>query len=179
MRDQLTGIGLFFCVLAHATAQNSTDNVFTKELPQSLEAEAHKAMALAFAIGDAAKICNKTYAAIGDELQNEVTNWRKRNAPYLRATTFVANEISDLQELQGGAKAKSDYLEQFIDRSKEDAQSKVLLQPAETGTSNSLTVTESACTGLATSLRDGNSDFARSPNLYPQLVSYMKRKGIL
>lgn len=170
---------LLYCLfIAAVHAQTASFDPFTDDLPQLLETDAATVMVRGMVHDFAGKLCGRLDNATGEEAQQEVAKWRKRNDAYFRGAASVLNEFSDQYHLIGGESAKQGYLQIILRATAKEANQRVMKQLNGANLDNNIVPPERACYGLAHLLHDGIADFERLPETTRALVPYMHRKGV-
>jgi hypothetical protein len=170
---------LISCLVAsQAHGQAESFNRFTDELPQLLETDATTVMTRGLMHDFAGKLCVRLGGVTGQEAQQEVAEWRKRNDPFFKAAASVLNEFGNRYLPVGGEPAKQGYFQMILRTTAKEANQRVMQQLNGANLDNNIVPPEKACSGLAHMLHDRVADFEPSPSITRALIPYMKKKGI-
>src|SRR6185295_12218778 len=122
--------------------------------------------------------CARLSNATGNETENEVAAWQKRNDAFFRAATSVLTEIGNRYLPNGGEDARQGYFHMILRATAKEANQRVMQQLNGANLDNGVVPPERACAGLTRLLRDGVADFERTPDITRALVPFMQRKDI-
>ena len=168
------------CLAVFATAadsQSPTFNRFTADLPQLLETDAATVMTRGLTHDFAKKLCARVGGSVAQQVEKEGAAWTARNDAYIRASVMVLSAFGDRLFANGGENARQGYFHSIGRQGASVATQRLMRQFNGANLENSVVPPESACAGLANSLRDGEADFKRTPDVTRALIPYMQRSG--
>lgn len=154
---------------------NSFDR-FTEDMPQLLETDAATVMVRVLTYDFANKLCTRTGGKIGSEFQTEVTEWKKRNEPFVKASISVLNEFGNHYIPIGGESAKQGYFQMILQTTTKEANRRVMLKLNGANLDNNIVPSEQSCYGLLNRLQNRIDDFENTTKVTQALIIYMQKQ---
>lgn len=168
---------VFNVSVAVTWAQPADFDPFTSGLTKQLESDALDATTLAMKLDFSVKLCARVGGASHRDLQNEVVDWKKRNEPFLKASSDIFNSIGDRYFAAGGEPARQSYLLQRVGKTTgKDANDQVMQKLNGASLDNAVVPAERNCSDLTIFLRDRAFEIEGMRSSIRALRPYLERQ---